>query len=286
MHGTTRSVYNGDMNPFRDSLACLTGGSSGIGLALAHRLAGLGARLVLVARTPERLAAARAEIVATVPDATVHVVPLDVTDQVAVRKSAAAIEADFGAPRFLFNCAGDALPGRFDRYPRESLHRMIAVNLEGTWNMTQALLDALRRTRGHIVNVSSLAGIVGTTGYTAYAASKFAVVGFSEALRSELACDGVRVSVLCPGDTATPQLAAEQAHKPPDTAALSARARVLSADQVATACLRGVQRGRFLILAGQEAYLIVLLKRFAPCMLFRSMDRVVLRARQETRSAS
>ncbi|TVR02795.1 MAG: SDR family NAD(P)-dependent oxidoreductase [Spirochaetaceae bacterium] len=273
------------MNPFRDSLACVTGGSSGIGLAIARRLAVHGARIVLIARTPERLSAARADIVSLVPDASVNTVPLDVTDQAAVRQAAADIAAQWGDPRFLFNCAGDALPGRFDRYSGQDLRRMIAVNLEGTWNMTQAFVDALRHTGGHVVNVSSLAGLVGTTGYTAYAASKFAVVGFSEALRNELAADGVRVSVLCPGDTDTPQLAAEQEHKPPETAALSARARVLSPDQVANACLRGVRRGRFLILAGGEAQLIVWLKRFAPGILFRSMDRVVLRARQGTRSA-
>ncbi len=273
------------MNPFRDSLACVTGGSSGIGLAIARRLAAHGARIVLIARTPERLSAARADIVSLVPDASVETVALDVTDQAAVRQATAVITAQWGDPRFLFNCAGDALPGQFDGYPRADLHRMMAVNLEGTWNVTQALVDALRRTRGHVVNVSSLAGLVGTTGYTAYAASKFAVVGFSEALRNELAVDGVRVSVLCPGDTDTPQLAAEQAHKPPETAALSARARVLSPDQVAKVCLSGVRAGRFMILAGGDAQLIVWLKRFAPWMLFRTMDRVVLRARRETRSA-
>ncbi|TVR05304.1 MAG: SDR family NAD(P)-dependent oxidoreductase [Spirochaetaceae bacterium] len=274
------------MNPFRGSLACVTGGSSGIGLALARQLAGLGAHIVLIGRTPDRLAAAKVEIMSLVPNAVVWTVQLDVTNQTAVREAAARIEAEYGTPRFLFNCAGDALPGRFDRYTREDLHRMIAVNLEGTWNMTQALLDALRRSRGHVVNVSSLAGLVGTTGYTAYAASKFAVVGFSEALRSELAVDGVRVSVLCPGDTDTPQLAAEQAHKPPETAALSAGARILPPDRVAKACLRGVRRGRFVILAGGEAQLIVWLKRFAPWILFSWMDRVVLRARRGTRSTS
>ena len=278
-------MYNDAMNPFCGSLACVTGGSSGIGLAIARRLAVHGARIVLIARTPERLSAARAHIVSLVPDASVDTVALDVTDQAAVRLAAADIVAQRGALRFLFNCAGDALPGRFDRYFGEDLRRLVTVNLEGTWNMTQAFIDALRLTGGHVVNVASLAGLVGTTGYTAYAASKFAVVGFSEALRNELAADGVRVSVLCPGDTDTPQLAAEREHKPPETAALSARARVLSPDRVATACLRGVRRGRFLILAGGEARLIVWLKRFAPWILFRWMDGMVLRALQGTRSA-
>ena len=103
------------------------------------------------------------------------------------------------------------------------------INLYGARNAIAALLPHMRNQGGHIVNVSSIAGLIGVFGYTDYCASKFGLIGFSEALRSELDSQGIMVSVLCPPDTDTPGLAEENLTKPPETLAVSESACVMPA---------------------------------------------------------
>ena len=127
---------------------------------------------------------------------------------------------------------------------------------------------------------ASLAGLIGVFGYTDYSASKFALVGFSEALRSELKAYNITVSVLCPPDTDTPGLAIENRTKPEETRAIAAAAKVMSPDAVADALIRGMARRTFLIIPGVDGRLSVLAKRLFPGVVERIMDRTV---RQVTR---
>ena len=136
---------------------------------------------------------------------------------------------------------------------------------------------------GYIVNTSSMAGLIGVFGYTDYCASKFALVGFSEALRSELKPHGITVSVLCPPDTDTPGFATENQTKPEETRAISATAKVVSPDAVADELLRGMARERFLIIPGFDSRLGVLAKRFVPGVVQRVMDRTVAKVGQRRR---
>ena len=127
---------------------------------------------------------------------------------------------------------------------------------------------------GYIVNVASLAGLIGVFGYADYAASKFAVVGFSEVLRSELAPHGITVSVLCPPDTDTPGFATrERQPSRPRRAPCRRPPVVLSAEQVADALLAGMAQRTFLIIPGRAARLAHLVKRIAPRLLERILDR-------------
>ena len=276
-------MYNRGVERLADRTAYITGGSSGIGLEIGRLLHSAGARVVLIARNQQTLSAARLRLLSDDSggnQAPVYTLPLDVGDHESVARTLPEAVRRFGEPDLLFNCAGDAIAGYFDRTTNAELNFLMRVNVEGTWNTIQALLPWLRARRGRIVNVSSVAGLVGTFGYSAYAASKFAVIGLSEALRSELAPDGVGVSVLCPADTDTAQLARENLRKPAETAALSAGAGILDPVVVAAACIRAVHSGRFLILVGAESGLIHLLKRFAPRLLFYISDRIVRKQRR------
>lgn len=222
----------------------VTGGSSGIGLALATGAARLGAGVTLVARRTTVLDEARRDIEATVPGARIDTLALDVADEAAVATAMAAHLDTHGAD-VLVNNAGVVMPGRFvDLAPRD-FHQMMDVNFFGTVHMTRAVVPALiARGTGHVLNVSSLAGVLGIYGYTAYAASKFAVVGFSQALRAELWPHGVRVSVCLPPDTDTPQLAFENQYKPAETKAIGGT-KALAPSVVAQAMLDGMARGDF-----------------------------------------
>lgn len=259
---------------WRGAVVFVTGGSKGIGLAVAKRVAAAGARVVLFARSPEPLAGAAKQVQAS-GAADVATCCLDVTDDAACRETLAAAVEQHGAPRLLVHCAGQAWPGRFGDIDYARFDRTIKTNLYGTYSVVSALVPAMREHGGHIVAVSSVAGVVGVYGMTDYCASKFGVIGLSEALRQELSGDGIGVSVLCPPDTDTPGFDLENQDKPAETKALSGKAKVMSADAVAEAMLRGIARGDFLIIPGADGKLTHFAKRMWPGLVHRIMMRTV-----------
>ncbi|MFI5394130.1 MAG: SDR family oxidoreductase [Candidatus Binatia bacterium] len=261
----------------------VVGGSLGIGLAVAERVAALGADVTMFARrrAPLEQAAEAVRAACRRPTQSVAWRQLDVADHDQVAATMRALVAERGAPDVLINCAGRAYPRRFEDITYAQFAETMLVNLHGCWNTVQALLPHMRARRsGYIVNTSSIAGLVGVFGYTDYCASKFALVGFSEALRGELKPQGITVSVLCPPDTETPGFATENLTKPEETRAISASAKVLSPAAVADALLRGMARGTFLIIPGVDGRLGVLTKRFAPAVAYWVMDRTVAKVAQ------
>ncbi len=136
------------------------------------------------------------------------------------------------------------------------------VNYFGTVYMTKEVLRSmLTQGSGYIVNISSMGGIIGAFGYTAYGASKFAVRGFTDALRQELKFLGIGVSILFPSDTDTPQLDYENEFKPPETKALGNLSGSMTASDVAKITLRGIERGQYFIIPNFEGNFWYLLNR-------------------------
>jgi 3-dehydrosphinganine reductase len=223
----------------------ITGGSSGIGLALAKSAVSNGAEVHLVARRKNLLDDAKATIEREHPGANVSVLDLDVAKYDEV-ESKVATHFKGRAVDMLINNAGVVKPGRFLDLPIEEFRQQMDVNYFGTIHMCKALLPRIiERKGGHVVNVSSLAGVIGIFGYTAYTPTKFALSGFSQVLRAEMWPHNVRVSVVLPPDTDTPQLAFENQFKPAETKAIAGQVKTLSADQVANAILRGMAVGDF-----------------------------------------
>ncbi len=273
------------MQTFNGRLALITGGSSGIGLALAHRLLAEGARVALLARDPQRLDQARARLLASFPQGEVSLWRADVANAPQVTTVLQTLLEQLGAPDLLVNSAGVARPGRFEDLPLDVFDQMIAVNYLGTVYVTKALVPAMiDRGSGYIVNISSVAGFLNIYGYTAYGASKFAVRGFSDALRMELKPRGIGVSLVFPPDTDTPQLAYENQFKPEVTRALAGNAGILSPDAVAQEILRGIRRGTYLILPGFETKVIYLLLRVLGAGINPILDAMVRRALQKSRA--
>ena len=250
----------------------ITGGSSGIGLAAA------GANILILARNEGRLKEAADGIRHAVATAGRKIAwqSVDVTDPVATATAFAKAVADFGPPDILINSAGQARPDYFENISADQFETTLKLNLFGTRHAVAAAMPHMRP-GGHIVNVSSVAGLIGVFGYTDYSASKFAVIGFSEALRAELKPKGITVTVLCPPDTDTPGLEAENLTKPAETKAISANARTVPAEIVASALMRGMMKKQFLIIPGFDARLSVLAKRLVPGVVEWVMDRTVAR---------
>ena len=130
----------------------------------------------------------------------------------------------------------------------------------------------IQRRSWHIVNISSIAGFLGLYGYSAYSASKFAVTGFSDILRSEMKPHGIRVSIAFPPDVDTPQLAYETSYQPLETQALAPLRSVMKPEAVAREILRGVARGKYLILPGFDSKLTYGLTRMLGSSLYPLLD--------------
>ncbi|HHW51303.1 MAG TPA: SDR family oxidoreductase [Pseudoclavibacter sp.] len=221
----------------------ITGGSEGIGAEFARLARTQGARVSLIARREGPLQAVAREIGAE------HVAA-DVTDEEAISEAVRRLECLQGPCDILVTAAGIALPGRFTDTPLRDAETEWRVNVLGTMAAVRAVVPGMiARNRGHIVTVSSTAGLIGVVGYTGYTPTKWAVRGFSQALRYEVEPHGVRVSVLYPPDTKTPGFARENTRKPPETAAVSGAITPVPAERVAVALARGIERDRASITA-------------------------------------
>ena len=187
---------------FEGGTAVVTGAASGIGAALAHELAERGSNLVLVDRDGPRLAGVVSSIRAEHPGLEVSSHVVDLSDLDAVRRLGTSLTA---LPRvtLLINNAGVALGGRFDQVTMDEFDWVMRVNFQAPLLLTHLLLPTLKASPGsHLVNVSSLFGLVAPAGQSAYAASKFALRGFGESLRQELAGE-VGVTLVHPGGVRT-----------------------------------------------------------------------------------
>ena len=183
------------MQDLTGKVAVITGASSGIGEATARLLVSEGVRVVLVARRRERIAA----LVEDLGDAAVALTA-DVGDAAAVASVFAEVERRFGGLDLLFNNAGLGVNARFEASDPADWKRMIDVNLYGVLHCTQAAIPLMRGRAGAMISsVSSVGGRYGTESWSVYSATKFAVVGFHDALRKELGGEGIRVSVIEPG---------------------------------------------------------------------------------------
>ncbi|WP_320069807.1 SDR family oxidoreductase [Micromonospora sp. RTGN7] len=256
---------------FVAATAVVTGAASGIGAALAHALARRGADLVLLDRDAERLAAVVAAIRAAHPDRQVTTHLVDLADATATARVAEEIRRAHPRLRLLINNAGVALGGRFDQVTLDEFNWVVDINFRAVVQLTHALLPALKAEPGaHLVNVSSLFGLLAPAGQAAYAASKFAVRGFTEALRHELAEDGVGVTSVHPGGIRTRIAQSARVGSgvsvPEYEAGRRQFEKLLTIDPATAAevILRGVERRRGRVLIGWSAKLPDLLARLAP----------------------
>lgn len=183
--------------------ALVTGASRGIGRAIALELAHRGARcIILIARNHQRLSAVASEI--TAMGVRAIILPLDLTDIPAVKIAAAQVWQRDGPIHLLINCAGVAHQSPFLKARLSQVQQEIALNLMGTYTITHLLARRMaRRQEGRIVNVSSLMGKIAAPTMATYSATKFALVGFTHALRGELAAHNIQVTALLPSLTET-----------------------------------------------------------------------------------
>jgi len=233
--------------------ALITGGSSGIGKAMAAKLAAQGYDVSLIARRDLLLADAAEEIRRhrKSTDQRVGTYSADVTDRAQAEEAVQAAIAEFGPPDMVVTSAGISEPGYFAELSADNFERSMAVNYLGTLYVVRAALPSMRvRRRGKVVLISSGAALMGIFGYASYGPAKFAVRGLAETLLAELRSDNIGVSIAYPPDTETPMLEAERKTMPPETRLICSLAKTWSADAVANFILQAVSRNRYAITPG------------------------------------
>ncbi len=184
---------------FENQVAVVTGAGRGIGHAIAVRLAKEGARVASVSRTESNAQKTADEINSLRADAA-KAYAVDVADQAAVQKAAAQIFEDFGRVDILVNNAGVTRDGLSMRMSMDDWDTVLNTNLKGAFNFTQAIMRPMIKQRsGRIINISSIAGLIGNAGQANYAASKAGLIGLTKTLARELASRGITVNAVAPG---------------------------------------------------------------------------------------
>jgi short-subunit dehydrogenase len=270
----------------KDRTALVTGAGGGIGRAIASALARRGCHLALADVDEAALARTAGEIAPHGVRVSRHIV--DVGDRMAVAALPEHVVAKHVGVDVLVNNAGVALFGTFEQIVPADFEWLFAINFWGVVNMTRAFLPLLHKSdEARIVNMSSVFGLIAPPGQTAYSASKFAVRGFSEALRHELARTRVGVSVVHPGGVAT--AIARKARRPPGISLLESAKRLkafeaflITAPEVAgETIVRGVENRKARILVGADAKRLALIERLMPVSYWNVIGNVIDRGSRE-----
>lgn len=251
---------------FKDKVVVITGASSGIGRAAAILFASYGARLVLAARSIEKLMTLADEI--TSDRYSVLCVKTDVSVEEDCRKMIEEAVERFGRIDILINNAGISMRASFDTVELSVLKRLMDVNFWGTVYCTKYALPWLKKSHGSVVGVISVAGYAGLPGRTGYSTSKFAIRGFLETLRMEHLDDGIHVMVFAPGYTASNvRNAALLADGSPQGSTPKDESKLMSAEKVAEKLAYGLyRRKREMILTALGYWDVFFYKRFPRLM--------------------
>jgi short-subunit dehydrogenase len=272
--------------PFEGSAAAITGAASGIGRALAFELAARGCDVALADLDEAGLASAAKDIIATHGRrATFRRV--DVSDPQQIQDFAASSIAEFPSLNILINNAGVALLGQFDEFDHTQMAWLMDINFWGVVRGTRAFMAHLKsRPQSHIVNISSVFGIIAPPGQSAYSASKFAVRGFSESLRHELAMSNstLRLSVVHPGGVKT-NIARKarsgtllrESVSPDELGDRFERLARTTPAAAAQRIVRGIERNEPRILIGADARFLDIIQRLRPSTYWALLARVFQR---------
>ena len=264
------------MGFLQSGVAVVTGAGSGIGRALAQKLAQAGSALALADIDGNALEETAASLTKKSSEVSTHV--LDVSDEAGVRALAEDVAGRHGRVTLLINNAGVALLGRFEEISLDDFRWLMNINFWGTVYGVKYFLPMLRRQpQAHIVNLSSIFGIVAPAGQSAYCASKFAVRGFTECLRHELDGTNVFVTSVHPGGIATAiARKARLGEKTPREAQkqsveLFERVARIPAEEAAETILRGVERCEPRVLIGSDARKLDVLQRLRPATYWKTL---------------
>jgi NAD(P)-dependent dehydrogenase (short-subunit alcohol dehydrogenase family) len=263
-----------------EGVAVITGAGSGMGRCLAQQLAGMGASLALSDVDEKGLAETVSLLGSPKGKVTQHIV--NVADESRVKAFADEVAAQHGRATVLFNNAGVALLGKFEDLLLEDIRWLVDINFWGVIHGVFYFLPLLKKERrAHIVNMSSVFGLVGAVGQTAYCASKFAVRGFTESLRHELEGTNIFVTSVHPGGIKTPIAkharpgARAAANLYEDSVLRFERVAITTAEDAAARILKGVEKYEPRVLIGSDCKQVDILQRLRPAGYWKQLAKKI-----------
>ena len=251
------------MSYFADKVVVVTGGSGGIGKALVELLLQKGARVATCGRNYEKLYSLQTHHAGR----PLHIATADVSKQDDCRRFIVSVIKTFGTIDILVNNAGVSMRALFKDVELETLHALMDINFWGTVYCTKFALNEIIKNKGAIIGVSSIAGFRGLPGRTGYSASKFAVNGFLEALRTEVMDDGVNVMWISPGFTTSNirNVALNKDAKPQKENPMDEE-KMMSAEECAHYVLKAIEKKRRTMVLTFLGIRTVLMNRFFPAL--------------------
>ena len=268
------------MTTFDNKTVYITGGSSGIGLAAGRQLASLGADILLLARQNAPLEKAKTilEKARRTNRQTIKILNVDVGNHLQVNEKMEQAVQSFGAPDILINSAGiNKYADHFENITPEMFSEVMNVNVNGVRNVTQALLDPMKEKKGHVVILSSAAALFGMFGYSTYATSKAALMGFAESLRYELKPLGMPVTIIFPPEVDTPMNLDEAKTLPEQGKAMKRVAGTLTPAYVANVIVEAIAKKKYFVVPGRLTRFLYLLHRVTNGVLTRIVSDVVVK---------
>lgn len=253
---------------FKGKVVIITGGSSGLGKALATRLVAQGAHVALVARDKRKLEVVKNELVAAKrAGQKIESFSCDVSSEEATEKAFHEIALTLGDPDVLINSAGILKEGYFEKLPLSTFRDVMDINFFGIIHCIQAVLPYFKKKgSGRIVNIASLGGKIGAFGYGAYCSSKFALVGLTDILRAELKPQNIQLHLVCPGEFQSPMVDDLNTYRTAENKAVTQTVPVLSLDRVADDVMAGLLKNSYLIIPGKLARVIEAANRWFPTL--------------------
>ena len=273
------------MKCFEGSIVYITGGSSGIGLEMARIFAGRGAHLVLLARNRQKLEGAVRSVEESrlSPGQKIASLCVDVADPADVEEKMTAAVKEYGPPDILVCSAGiNKYADHFENITYGMFDEVMKTNVYGPRTMIHTLLPAMKPGKGHVVILSSAAGLFGMFGYTAYGTSKAALLGLADSLRYELRPLGMKVTVVCPPEVDTPMNLDEAKTLPKEGRAMKDMAGMLTPEYAARVIVRAIAKEQYFFIPGPLTRFIYLMHRLTNGMGTRiTSDAVVWLTRRK-----
>jgi len=264
---------------FAGKTIIITGGSSGLGEALAIRLAARGANLALVARSQDKLRSVFKKIqLSGYNTQNVEAFSSDVREAESVEQTVNKIAAAVGEPDILINSAGILRENYFEGLPVHIFQEVMNINFFGTLYWIKAVLPFFKKKgEGRIVNICSMGGLIGTFGYSAYCASKHAITGLTSSLRVELKPQNIKCHLVCPSEFESPMVDDLNTYRTVENRKMVLTIPVMGIQKVAGDIIRGIEKDKYLIVPGAVTRFFERLNRHFPSLTRWTSDQIIQR---------
>ena len=242
---------------FEHKVVLITGGSSGLGFGLAVELLKRGARVILLARNLQKLENVKEDLKKSFPEDNIDIISADVANYESLRKI--LIEKLDKQPvlDMVVRNAGVIKEGYFGNLSIKDFETVVGINYFGCLHMAHITLPYLKKSRGRLVNISSVAGLTGVFGYAPYCSSKHALVGLTESLRYELKPQGINVHLVCPPEFESPLVEELDTYRTPENRAHTLMIPKMGVETVVKDTLKGIEKNRFKIIPGWKTRVMV-----------------------------